>query len=303
MWGKRRQGNRSGHQRYTLLNVDLPAEKVRQQRLRWAVRTAGFVLGAVALFVGVWHGGGYLLKSGFYQNDHFSVRSVDIRTEGVIQSSQIQAWARVQKGDNLFGLDLQRVKRDLEMVPLIETAAVDRVLPETLRLRITERRPLAQVIGYKQQGDGTLRRVRYWIDGHGVVIPPIDPKLTTTDAPPKWMPLIVGLSQAELMPGRGIDSPQLSAALELIRQFDLSPMAGLAHLRQIDVSRRETMEVVTWQGGRMTLALHGLDRQLSRWRQIHDLGRQYQRAIATADLSIKNNLPVKWALASRTRIE
>ena len=134
MWGKRRQGNRSGHQRYTLLNVDLPAEKVRQQRLRWAARTAGFVLGAVALFVGVWHGGGYLLKSGFYQNDHFSVRSVDIRTDGVIQSGQIQAWARVQKGDNLFGLDLQRVKRDLEMVPLIETAAVDRVLPETCLL-------------------------------------------------------------------------------------------------------------------------------------------------------------------------
>ena len=286
-----------------MLNVDLPAEKVRQQRLRWAARTAGFVLGAVALFLGVWHGGDWLLKSGFYQNDHFSVRSVDIRTDGVIQTSQIQTWARVQKGDNLFGLDLQRVKRDLEMVPLIETAAVDRVLPETLRLRITERRPLAQVIGYKQQGDGALRRVRYWIDGKGVVIPPIDPKLTTRDAPPKWMPLIVGLSQAELMPGREIESPQLSAALELIRQFDLSPMAGLAHLRQIDVSRRETLEVLTWQGGRMTLALHGLNRQLSRWRQIHDLGRQHQRAIATADLSIKNNLPVKWALASRARPE
>ena len=119
MWGKRRQGNRRGHQRYTLLNVDLPAEKVRQQRLRWAARTAGFVLGTVALFVGVWHGGGWLLKSGFYQNDHFSVRSVDIRTDGDIQASQIQAWARVQKGDNLLGLDLQRVKRDLEMVPLI----------------------------------------------------------------------------------------------------------------------------------------------------------------------------------------
>ena len=88
MWGKRRQGSRRGHQRYTLLNVDLPAEKVRQQRLRWAARTAGFVLGAVALFVGVWHGGGWLLKSGFYHNDHFSVRSVDIRTDGVIQASE-----------------------------------------------------------------------------------------------------------------------------------------------------------------------------------------------------------------------
>ena len=303
MWGKRRTGNRRGHQRYTLLNVDLPAEKVRQQRLRWAARAAGFALGAMALFVAVWHGGGWLLQSGFYHNDHFSVRQVDVRTDGIIQPSHIQSWARVKQGDNLFGLDLQRVKRDLEMVPLIETAAVDRVLPETLRLRITERRPLAQVHGYKQHGNGELQQVRFWIDDQGVVIPPIDPKLTTRDAPPKWMPMIVGLGQADLMPGRAIESPQLAAALKLIRQFDLSPMAGLAHLRQIDVSRRETLEVVTWQGGRMTLALHGLDRQLQRWRQIHDLGRQHQRAIASADLSIKNNLPIKWALAGRAQVQ
>ena len=133
--------------------------------------------------MGVWHGGGWLLKSGFYQNDQHCVRSVDIRTNGVIQTSQIQTWARVQKGDNLFGLDLQRVKRDLEMVPLIETAAVDRVLPETLRLRITERRPLAQVIGYKQQametcagcGIGSMAKWKWSA---------IDPQLTTRDHRP-----------------------------------------------------------------------------------------------------------------------
>ena len=43
MWGRKRHENRRGHQRYTLLNVDLPIEKVRQQRLRWAVRAIGFV--------------------------------------------------------------------------------------------------------------------------------------------------------------------------------------------------------------------------------------------------------------------
>ena len=50
------------------------------------------------------------------------------------------------------------------------------------------------------------------------------------------------------------------------------------------------LEVVTWQGGRMTLRCTVWS-TLSRWRQIHDLGRQHQRAIATADLSIKNNCP------------
>ena len=97
-----------------------------------------------------------------------------------------------------------------------------------------------------------------------------------------------------------LESPQTRAALKLITSYDLSPMAGLAHLRQINVSGRETMRVVTWQGATVTLALHGLDRQISRWRQIHDLGRQHQRAISTVDLSIKNNLPVRWMMPPPT---
>jgi hypothetical protein len=77
-------------------------------------------------------------------------------------------------------------------------------------------------------------------------------------------------------------------------------MAGLAHMRHIDVTGRETMEVITWQGATVRLSLRGLDRQLARWRQIHDLGRKHSRAIATVDLSIKNNLPVRWMLAPLT---
>jgi hypothetical protein len=91
-----------------------------------------------------------------------------------------------------------------------------------------------------------------------------------------------------------VDSPALRSALQLVSRFDLSPMAGLAHLRQIDVSDSRTLGVVTWQGARVTLGLNGLDAQLQRWRQIHDLGRQHHRAVATVDLSIKNNLPVRW---------
>ena len=71
-------------------------------------------------------------------------------------------------------------------------------------------------------------------------------------------------------------------------------MAGLTHLRQIDISQRETLEVITWQGGHVTLGLNGIDRQLGRWRQVYDLGRKHRRAISSVDLSIKNNLPVRW---------
>tara|TARA_B100001123_G_C15280459_1_gene1013820 strand:- start:1557 stop:2147 length:591 start_codon:yes stop_codon:yes gene_type:complete len=186
------------------------------------------------------------------------------------------------------------MKRDLEMVSIIDKVAVERVLPDTLSMRVIERKPLAGIIFYRQHRKGGLKRVEYWIDGDGLLISPAQADNTRLKSSMKWLPLITGLNQANLMPGRTVKSHQLKSALSLIDRFDLSPMAGLAHLRQIDVSRRGTMEVVTWQGGRFTLALNGIDRQLERWRKIHDLGREHKRSIYSADLSIKNNLPVQW---------
>ena len=46
--------------------------------------------------------------------------------------------------NNLFALDLSRVKRDLELVPAIESADVERILPHTLKICVTEREPIAQ---------------------------------------------------------------------------------------------------------------------------------------------------------------
>ena len=217
----------------------------------------------------------------------------------MINPEQIRSWARIHEGENLFGMDLQRIKRDLEMVPQIKVAAVDRVLPKTLRLRVTERRPLAQVVAYKQYSEGRVQKYVYWLDAEGVVMPSVDRKQATGQASVKWMPLIIGLNQADLMPGRPIQSQQLESALSLIKRFDLSPMAGLAHLRQIDISHRETLKVETWRGGQVTLSLNGIDRQLKRWRQLYDLGRKHNRAIFSVDLSIKNNLPVRWRSSAR----
>ena len=94
------------------------------------------------------------------------------------------------------------------------------------------------------------------------------------------------------MPGREIESPQLSAALELIRQFDLSPMAGLRIWAGLCIPSRDSGGGDR-RGGRMTLALW-TGSATGRWRQIQ-FGPPTSTRHLTADLSIKNNLPVKWA--------
>ena len=49
------------------------------------------------------------MKAGFSQNEYFNVKHIEIHTDGMVDTQRIRSWARVQEGENLFSLDLQRV--------------------------------------------------------------------------------------------------------------------------------------------------------------------------------------------------
>jgi cell division septal protein FtsQ len=93
----------------------------------------------------LWRAGDWALNQMVYQNQAFAIREIQVLTDGVIAEAQLRQWANVKPGENLLALDLARVKHDLERVPFIATVSVERILPKTLRLRVTEREPVAQV--------------------------------------------------------------------------------------------------------------------------------------------------------------
>lgn len=98
----------------------------------------------------------------------------------------------------------------------------------------------------------------------------------------------------DLQPGRRVEAPAVQAALRLISQFAGSPMVGLVDLRRIDVSAAEVLVVMTGQGSEVTFGLFDLERQLRRWREIHDMGRRLNRSLASLDLAVTNNIPARW---------
>jgi hypothetical protein len=67
-------------------------------------------------------------------------------------------------GGNLFRLPASRVAERIELHPWVEAARVVRVLPDTVRIVIYERRPLAAI---NSQFDGQV----YGIDPHRVLLP------------------------------------------------------------------------------------------------------------------------------------
>jgi cell division septal protein FtsQ len=101
-----------------------------------------------------------------------------------------------------------------------------------------------------------------------------------------------------LQPGRHIELSQVQAALALVAAFDRSPMAGLVDLQRVDVSQPRVIVATTKQGSEITFGLDNLDQQLQRWRSVYNLGVQQQKTIATMDLAVGNNVPVRWTMAS-----
>ena len=152
---------------------------------------------------------------------------------------------------------------------------MERVLPQTLRIHVVEREPVAQITTTVVRGGSAraerglparrrrLRHAARWIRASG------PSRLTLAE----HYPFITGASPAGLVPGREIESPQIRAALRLVAAFEHSPMAGLVELQRIDVSSPEVLLVTTDQQSESWPAPDDLDRQLNRWRLVHDLGR------------------------------
>ena len=71
-------------------------------------------------------------------------------------------------------------------------------------------------------------------------------------------------------------------------------MEGVVDIKRIDVSSPEVLVVTTGQGSEVTFGPVNLDQQLRRWREIYDCGQNLNRAVATLDLAITNNIPACW---------
>jgi len=304
MWFKREQKNRRlgrGH----VLDVKLRSEQVRATRLRvllLALIVPAFTVFGLYLF---WRTGEWALDKFVYENAEFAIQRVDVQTDGVIAPDQLRSWSGVKLGANLIALDLTAVKRNLQLEPVIDSVSVERVLPRTLKIRVTERIPIAQVNVPRAAGANGVVISVFQLDAAGVVMQPLDSRMSAiplAQMKDSRLPEIKGLNASQLQPGHRVVLPQAQAALQLVSAFGYSPMAGLVDLRRIDVSAPGVIVVTTGQGGEITFGLQNLEQQLGRWRVIYDLGRRNNKAIASADLAVSNNVPVRWIEANAAPI-
>lgn len=71
------------------------------------------------------------------------VRRVEVSGRIETPSGLIAAALGVKRGDSLLGFSLAAARKRLEALPSVRTAVIERMLPGTLIVRLTERRPFA----------------------------------------------------------------------------------------------------------------------------------------------------------------
>jgi len=295
MFFSRRPKNRRS-ERVLVLDVKLRSQARRANRWRFAVLAlTALVTVALGYALGE-RGWQWLREHAFYSNQAFALNTIEVQTDGWISPDQVRQWAGVKLGDNLLAIDLDRIKRDLELIPQVEQAVVERVLPHLLRLQVTEREPIAQVQGLQPDERGSLVPAVLYLDAQGVAIPPLaqtQPHPLVSQALAA-LPVIRGVSSAELRAGQPTQHPAARTALRLVTELERSPLANLVELRAVELSSPGVLVATTSQGAEVTLGTDDLEQQLRRWRLVHQAGLRLGRAIGSLDLSVSNNCPLVW---------
>lgn len=192
--------------------------------------------------------------------DFFKVRKVE--TKGTVRASSEDIKAAVLRDVGETGVwraDLDQVSKHLERLPWVRTAVVTRVLPDGIRVRITERQPTAVV----RTGGGRF----IWVDDDAVYLGEMSP----TDQMPSFF--LRGWNEDNSATAQTENKDRVKKFLELQREWNAQSVAervsevNLQDLRDVrvqlagDDSQIEVRLGGTDQAARLSKALNVLDTQ------------------------------------------
>jgi cell division protein FtsQ len=204
----------------------------------------------------------------------FALKTIEVTGAVHTPRASVDSITRAYVGGNLFKLDIANVQNDLGKLGWIRRIEAEKKLPDTLRVRIVERTPVALL----QSGD----RLRY-VDESGVAFAELSPSVGDGD-----LPLITNAGGAELT--------RCVALLRALRARDAEVYARISEVRPVAPDAfalfdRELGTVVYASAGDLT----------SKWRELHAIAQSEKLdrgAIEYADLRFADRIVIKSSKAA-----
>lgn len=239
---RRRRGVRT-----SMLNVSARASEQRAERMHRA--------GAIFLVLAVLGMAGWLATVGtqravrmlFSENSLFTIRRLDVSSDGRLTPDLLRQYAKVAQGDNLFAVDVRRVRDDLAAVPLVKAVQVNRTLPDALSVRVVERTPLARIV---MPGVG----LQLAVDREGWVLGPGSASAV--------LPILTGFATPGLRPGIRLTGDEIRDALELLDLCDRTRLFQYVPIREVHREDSESLLLRLARGEEVLLPREKLERRV-----------------------------------------
>ena len=154
--------------------------RVRQRRRGWTYRTILALQLGAALLIAVsllWTGYSKVMAS-----ERLRVGKVEVRGGHFLSEGEVRELLGPAVGENILSLDIEGLKARLRASPWVADATVSRTLPDTVRVEIRERLPLALA---------EMERL-YLMDGDGALIDIYGPRTAGFD-----LPIVRGLAHVD----------------------------------------------------------------------------------------------------------
>lgn len=212
--------------------------------------------------VGLVTAGRYL----FTENDKYRVEQWDLRSDGPLLSARyIREYSQLGEAENLFAINLEKVRQRLLSVPVVKRVEVSRRLPDTVVVRVNERLAVARV--------ETSRGFSLAVDEEGFVLGPrsLRPNL----------PVIEGVDQPGLRPGIHITESTFVDALKVIELAERPKFDPHLRLRTIRVDHPENVDIILASGETVRVSRKHLEQRLH---ELVDIVREQKRRGRVAQL-------------------
>jgi cell division septal protein FtsQ len=184
----------------------------------------------------------------------------------------------------LWTLNLSQIKHDLEKLPSVSSARVERHFPDRIVIHLVERQPVVKIVGID---DDLGTRQTFYLDRDCYVLKPREGETT----PP--LPEIIGLTNAELEPGVRLDQPALVRALEILDAIKNTSLLNTSiDIRSIDLSQPLCIKMVTTRLTVITFRTDYIDQQLLRLVAIFQRYDNSEHTLHTVDLTPDQNVPI-----------
>jgi|GEM_PF-443668 len=261
--------------------------RVQVQRLFAVVRNVLVAAGAaLAIFAAYRH-----TQSGA----QFAVKTIEIDGATHTPRAALDAITRRYAGMNLFKIDIARVRRDLGALPWVRHVDIEEKVPDTLRIKIVERTPVALVLS-----DGAVR----YVDDDGVTFAELSATVGDAD-----LPVILSREDGEGSPAaKGIprsarDDTQhtdLVRCVALLRDLRARDPQLYARVSEVRPAAPRGFAIFDRQLDAFVYA--GADDLAARWRDLYavvEREKLARGAIEYADLRFADRIIVKpWSAAA-----